>query len=330
MQNIISRARSFVLGALIVSSCSLVHGRAAALDSVSLITDFGYNGRHAYFFVALDKGYYKDAGLDVKILRGQGSVDAIRQVGAGNANFGFADTGSLVLARGNDQIPVKLVASVYARPPQAIFCREDAGISTPKDLEGRSIANPAGGSIPDLFPAYAKAAGIDATKVKWVVASSDSLPTLLAANRTPCVGQFIVGEPLLRARAAPAKLVRFAYGDAGLNYYGNGLVASESTIAANPDLVRRFVDATVKGMKDAFAHPNEAGAIMHKHHPQVDAGIAQAETQAVAELAQVAGRPLGVIDPARIDATLEVVNGAFKVKTPVAAKDVYVPGLISN
>ena len=83
-------------------------------------------------------------------------------------------------------------------------------------------------------------------------------------------------------------------------------------------------------MKDAFAHPNEAGAIMHKHHPQVDAGIAQGETQAVAELAQVAGRPLGVIDPARIDATLEVVNGAFKLKTPVAAKDVYVPGLISN
>jgi hypothetical protein len=69
---------------------------------------------------------------------------------------------------------------------------------------------------------------------------------------------------------------------------------------------------------------------MHKHHPQVDAGIAQGETQAVAELAQVAGRSLGVIDPARIDATLEVVNGAFKLKTPVAAKDVYVPGLISN
>jgi ABC-type nitrate/sulfonate/bicarbonate transport system substrate-binding protein len=64
-----------------------------------LITDFGYNGRHAYFFYALDRGYYRDAGLDVKIVRGQGSVDAIRQVGAGNAMFGFADAGSLVLAR---------------------------------------------------------------------------------------------------------------------------------------------------------------------------------------------------------------------------------------
>jgi NitT/TauT family transport system substrate-binding protein len=330
MQSIASHARNLTFGAMVVASALLVHRRAEALDSVSLITDFGYNGRHAYFFVALDKGYYRDAGLELKILRGQGSVDAIRQVGAGNAVFGFADTGSLVLARGNDQIPVKLVASVYARPPQAIFCREDAGIKVPKDLEGRSVANPAGGSIPDLFPAYAKAAGIEASKVKWVVASSESLPTLLAANRTPCVGQFIVGEPLLRAQAAPAKLVRFAYGDAGLNYYGNGLVAKESTIAANPELVRRFVDATVKGMKDAFERPSEAGTIMHKHHPQVDPGIARGETEAVAELARVEGRALGVIDPARIDATLEVVNGAFKLKTPVAAKDVYVPGLISN
>jgi NitT/TauT family transport system substrate-binding protein len=200
----------------------------------------------------------------------------------------------------------------------------------PKDLEERSIANPAGGSIPDLFPAYAKAAGIDASKVKWVIASSESLPTLLAANRTPCVGQFIVGEALLRAQAAPARLVRFAYADSGLNYYGNGLVAKESTIVANPDLVRQFVDATVKGMKDAFARPDEAGAIMHKYHPQVDAGIARGETEAVAELAQVEGQPFGVIDPARIEATLDVMNGAFKLKTPVAAKDVYVSGLISK
>ncbi len=72
----------------------------------------------------------------MKILRGQGSVDAIRQTGANNATFGFADAGSLVLARGNDQIPVKLAAIVYAKPPQGIFCSEDSGYKTPKDIEG--------------------------------------------------------------------------------------------------------------------------------------------------------------------------------------------------
>src|SRR5690242_7609342 len=188
---------------------SMFAGSARAAEPVSLITDFGYNGRHAYFFVALDKGYYSAANLDVKILRGQGSVDAIRQTGNNNATFGFADAGSLVLARGNDKIPVKLAAIVYAKPPQGIFCRGDSGIKKPKDLEGVSIANPPGGATVDMFPIYAKAEGVDAGKVNWVVASSESLPSLLATNKVPCVGQFVVGEPLLQKQVGPTKLVRF-------------------------------------------------------------------------------------------------------------------------
>ena len=322
--------RRIVAGVLIVPAMLLQSGASFGLDNVTLITDFGFNGRHAYFFDALDRGFYKDAGLDVKIVRGQGSVDAIRQVGAGNATFGFADAGSLILARANDRIPVKLVAIVYGKPPQAIFCREDSGLREPADLEGASIANPAGGSIPDLFPAFAKAAGIDARKVRWVVASSESLPGLLAVGRVPCIGQFTVGEAMLRAQVAPAKLVRFAYSDPGLNYYGNGLVAADATIAAKPDLVRRFVAATVRGMEDAFGDPAAAGAAMHRLVPQVDATVARDETTAVAELARIPGRMLGEIDLARINATLDVVNSAFKLATPVTAADTYTPGFVTK
>jgi NitT/TauT family transport system substrate-binding protein len=300
----------------------------ARLDKVTLITDFGYNGRHAYFFEALDKGYYRDAGLEVKIVRGQGSMDAIRQVGAGNAMFGFADAGPLILARAKDQIPVKLVAIVYVKPPQAIFCREDSGLRKPKDLEGNAIADNAGGATPALFPAFAKAAGFDAQAVRWVVASTDLLPGLLATNKVPCVAQFTMGEALLRSQLGPGtKLVRFAFSDT-LSYYGNGIVATAATITSKPDLVRRFVAATVRGMKDAFADPANAGAIMKKIVPQVDATVAKKETEAVAELAQIPGKPLGEIDPARIEATLDVVKGAFKLATPVAAADVYAPGFV--
>jgi NitT/TauT family transport system substrate-binding protein len=300
----------------------------ARLDKVTLVTDFGYNGRHAYFFDAVDRGYYSDAGLDVKIVRGQGSVDAIRQVGAGNAMFGFADTGPLILAHANDQIPVKLVAIVYVKPPQAIFCREDSGLKKPKDLEGNAIADNAGGATPALFPAFAKAAGINAQAVRWVVATTDALPGLLATNKIPCVAQFTMGEALLRSKIGPTKLVRFAFADAGLSYYGNGIVATAATITSKPDLVRRFVAATVRGMKDAFADPAAAGAIMQRIVPQVDATVAKKETEAVAELAQIPGKPLGEIDPARIEATIDVVKGAFKLATPVAAADLYAPGFV--
>ncbi len=293
--------RVAVCGSLPLLGVLLVGDSARALDNVTLITDFGYNGRHAYFFVAIEKGHYKDADLDVKVVRGQGSVDAIRQVGANNAIVGFADAGSLVLARGNDQIPVKLVSIVYARPPQAVFCRDDSGLRKPKDLEGASIANPAGGATVDMFPIYAKAAGFDASKVKWLVAGSDALPGLLASNR-----------------------------DAGVNFYGNGIIATDITIATKPDLVRRFVGATIRGMKDAFANPEEAGRIMNKYHPTVDVAVAKGETEAVAELAQVKGQELGMIEPARVEDTINAVTSVFKLKTPVVVTDVYAPGFVAK
>jgi NitT/TauT family transport system substrate-binding protein len=300
----------------------------ARLDRVTFTTDFGYYGRNAYFFVALDRGYYRDAGLEVKIVRGQGDSNALRQIGAGNAIFGFADLGNLILARVNDQIPVKLVAITYRKPPHAIFCREDSGLRKPKDLEGNAIGTTAGASVPTLFPAFAKAAGIDAQAVRWVLASIESLPSLLATNKVPCVGQFTPGEALLRSQYGPDELVRFAYSDVGLSYYGSGIVATDATIASKPDLVRRFVAATIRGMKDAFADPAAAGAIMQKIVPQVDATVAKKETEAVAELAQIPGQPLGEIDPARIEATVDMAKGVFQLATPVAAADVYAPGFV--
>jgi NitT/TauT family transport system substrate-binding protein len=321
--------RRIGVGALIASTILLGPNASKALDKVTFTTDYGYFGRNAFFFEALDRGYYRDAGLEVKIVRGQGSADAIRQVGAGNAMFGFADAGTLILARANDQIPVKLVAAVYRKPAQAVFCREDSGLKTPKDLEGNSIADTAGSANQRFFPAFAKAAGIDAQRVRWVVVgNSESLPGLLATNKVPCIGQYIVGEPLLQSQLGSAKLVRFAFSDVGLSYYANGIMATDATIASKPDLVRRFVEASIRGMKDAFADPATAGTIMQKIVPQVDATVAKNETEAVAKLAQIPGEPLGEIDPARIEATLDVVKGAYKLATPIAAADVYAPGLV--
>src|SRR5258708_27090882 len=104
MHGLDNRAIAFGLFALF--TFLLTPECAKALDNVTLITDFGYNGRHAYFFVAIEKGYYKDADLDVKVVRGQGSVDAIRQAVPHNAILRFADAGSPFLPPPNAHIPV--------------------------------------------------------------------------------------------------------------------------------------------------------------------------------------------------------------------------------
>jgi NitT/TauT family transport system substrate-binding protein len=317
---------------MLAAACAALFASASAhaADKVTFVTDFGYNGRHAYYFVALEKGYYARNNLDVSIVRGQGSADAVKQVAAGTAQIGFADTAAVILGRGNDQIPTKLVAMIYAKPPHAIFVLKDSGIRQPKDLEGKKIADTAFSAVPKLFDAYAKAAKIDGSKVTWLVATSDALPGMLTTGRADGIGQFIVGEPLLVKAAAPKEVLALAYADVGLDLYGNGIIASDTLIKSNPDLIKRFVAATLQGLRDAIANPQEAGEIMHKHHRQVDAAIATGETRIVGTLTKQDGVPLGGLDPARVKKSIDIVAGAFTLKNPVAPDDVYAPGFVTQ
>jgi NitT/TauT family transport system substrate-binding protein len=315
--------RTAVAGGALLALAAATQARA---ESVTFITDFGVNGRHAYYYVALDRGYYKDAGLDVSIVRGSGSADAIRKVGAGVAQIGFADAGSLVLARGNDSLPVRMIAVVYAAPPQAIYTTEDTGIRSPKDLAGRRIADSAGSANTILFGAYAKAVGIDPATVTWQLAEGSALPSLLATGRSELVGQFTVGEPLLAAAVAPKKLVRFAYRDAGLDYYGNAIIASEDVIAKEPGMLRRFVAATLRGMADAFADPAMAGETIARYQRQIKPEIGAAETGEVRDLAVRPGQKLGAIDPARVAETVRVIGAAYTLKKAVPPQEMWAPG----
>ena len=315
-----------LFGAMLLAAAAVPP--AAQAVEINFTTDFGFYGRQSYFYVAYDKGYYKQEGIDLNFLRGQGSIDAIKKVASGAAKIGFADAGALVLARGNDGIPVKLLAIVYASPPHAVFALADSGIKAPKDLEGKTLADSAFSAIPLIFNAYAPAAGIDVKKVKWITAEVSSLPSLLATGRVDGIGQFTVGEPLLADAVKPKKLVRFAYKDAGLDYYGNGIVATEQTIKEDPKLLKGFVRATLKGMRDAFADPAAAGAIMHKYHKEISAEVAAGETEKVRELAVVSGQSLGLIDGARIERTIAVMQKAYPIKHPVKPQDMYVPGFV--
>ena len=202
------------------------------------------------------------------------------------------------------------------------------GITKPKDLEGKKLADTAFSAMPKMFGAYAKAAGIDASKVTWVVAGSDALPGMLSLGRVDGIGQYTVGEPLLQKAAAPKEVVQLAYSDVGLDYYGSGIVTMDSTLQSNPDMVRRFVAATLHGLKDAIANPKEAGEIMHKYHREVDEGVARAETVKVGQLATVPGEPLGSIDPARLQRTIDVVAGAYTLKNSVKPGDIYAAGFV--
>jgi NitT/TauT family transport system substrate-binding protein len=305
-------------------------GNAVAADKIIFSTDFGLYGRHAYYFVAMEKGYYARENLDVSVVRSQGSSATVKQVASGTAQIGFADAFAVVLSRANDGVPVKLVAMIYPKSPHAVYVLKSSGIASPKDFEGKTLADTAFSSVPKLFPSYAKATGIDASKVKWVVANSDALPGMLANGQVSGIGQYVVGEPMLAGVAAPKEILGLRYLDAGLDYYSNGIIASDELIRSNPDLIRRFVKATLAGLQDATADPKEAGAILNKHHREIDATIAAGEMTMVKDLAVQPGVPLGTIDPARIQKTIDTVAGAYELKNKITPPDVYAPGFLPN
>ena len=303
---------------------------AVAADKLTFVTDFGYLGRHAYYFVALERGYYKDANIELNIVRGQGSVDAVKQVAANAAQIGFADAASVILSRANDDVPVKLVAMVYAKPPHAVFTIEGSGITKPKDLEGRSIADSAASSLPKLFPAYAKAAEIDASKIKWTFVTSDAIAATLALGRADAVTYYSISEALLQKAVGNKKLVSMKFSDVGMNFYSNGLIANETIIKSNPDLVKRFVTATLRGLKDAIEDPAAAAAILNKAQRQVDVDIGTAEMKVVSSLVQTAPEPLGTLAPDRLQKTIDIVAGSFDLKKQVSIDDVFAPGFVEK
>src|SRR5262245_29156712 len=163
-------------------SALLVQGEAAAADKVTLGLDWVISGQHAPFFVAKEKGFYAQEGLDVDIMRGYGSADAVKRVAAGNFDIGFGDAGALVLARG-EGVRVKMVAVIYSNAPYSLVVRNDANIKEPRDLEGVTLAAPAGGAGRAMFPVFAKLSKIDSDKVKWLTIDAATMLPALIANR---------------------------------------------------------------------------------------------------------------------------------------------------
>jgi NitT/TauT family transport system substrate-binding protein len=296
--------RTVMLSAAAAIAAPHVRAQGAA-EKISFLTDYGYYGRHSYIFYALKKGYFSDEGLDVSILRGQGSYDVAKQVANGVAQFGIVDTAAIILGRGNDQIPIRAVAMIYAKLPSATFVMKGAGISQPKDLEGRTIAGATAGSGRALFGVYARLAGFDANKVKWVNAPSDSLPAALVSGRVDGINNF---------------------SEVGMDAYAQALATSESMIAAKPDLVKRVARATIRGLKDATANPVEAGSILHEYHREVDADVAAGETEILRGLAMLPGVKLGLIEPERMTKTINLVKETSSLSHPVKAEDVFSDG----
>ena len=160
--------RGIVAGAASLALAGALSSAALAQNTpIKLSLDWKFEGPAAPFFVALEKGYFTEEGLDVTIDSGAGSLEPINRVASGTYQMGFGDINSLIKLKDQDPgAPVQAIYMVYDKPAFAIVGRKSQGVSAPKDLEGKKLGAPAPDGAYAQWPIFARANGIDAAKVR--------------------------------------------------------------------------------------------------------------------------------------------------------------------
>lgn len=305
---------------------------AHRLTHVRYATSFGNFGRDAYVYVAIAKGYFRQASFDVSVTAGTGSEDDMKLIAANRIDYAPVDFTAAVVARANENLPVKVVSLVHQHTLSAEFAVAGGSIRTARDLAGKKIGDFPGSTTEVMFPLFARKVGIDPKSVTFVPATPQAEPSLLAAGRLDAVGQFTVGVPLYQA-ATKKKILVFPYARYFPSLMGIGIAASDAKIASDPAQVKAFVAALNRGLAYSLAHPAEAGRIIHEAQPLTDATIAAAELRIMKPYvltAQTRAHGIGYVDPRRVAATIAIVDSGFHPKRHVTVADVYAAGFVGR
>jgi NitT/TauT family transport system substrate-binding protein len=301
---------------------------AAASTSATIKLDFIIGGKHAPWFVALEKGFYSKRGLNVTIQSSTGSADTVRTIGAGGADFGFADIGTTIVAKSRGT-PVQIAAQ-FGYVPTTILWREDTDIKKLKDLEGKSYAISPGQAQWYLMPAYCRINKIDYKAIRIQETAAPLQPAALVAKKADFIVMYRASNDEVAELAAAKqgmKLNRIFMKDTGLDIYGTGLIVKDDDLKKRPELVRAYVEATLEGLRYARDHQEEALKILLKHKPELDSVLTTVQLKnALTEVflpPESVNVSIGYMKPEIMDKTVKVVNEYFDIGRKVTAKEVY-------
>jgi len=282
-------------------------------------------GDHAAYWVALEKGYYRQRGLDVDMQNSKGSGDSIAKVDTGRADVGLADS-AVVIASSARGTKVKVVGMVFDKSPLNVWSRKDAPITKPKDLEGKTVAAPPGDGQRQMFPAFARLNGIDQTKVTWVNVEPAAKVPALAEKRVDAVADYTTGLPFYEKAVGKGNAVMLPWADHGFDMYSMSIIASEKTMKERAPMLRAFLEASYLGWRDVMSDPKSALEIFKKRVPEIDLSIIEPNMMMGLELMKTdryAQNGIGWMEEKKMCASVDLVNTYMGVPTKVECKAVY-------
>lgn len=264
--------RPIGIGALALGVALASASAALAQDKVRFQTDWIPSGEHAMYYGGWSKGIYAKHGIDITVTRGYGSGDTVTKVAGGAADFGVADIAAEFAARARGNVPVKTIAVLYNESPHSLFVLKSSGITSFKGLEGKKVGVTPGNSHRFYFPAVAKNAGTDPSKIIWTNMDGAAMATQLIAKNIDAAPFYSIHQYYINKAAMKAgeEIVVLPFIAVGFKIYAASIVTTDKMIQEKPDLVKRFLAATKEVFEWARDNPEEACQLHVKRFPEVE------------------------------------------------------------
>ncbi len=308
---------------LLASLLALGSLSAVAADKITVQMKWVPQAQFAGYYVAQAKGYYKEAGLDVTIKPGGPDVSPV-QVIAGKSADAIVNWMPDALAAREAGVPLVNIAQVFDRSGLMLTCKKSSGVSSPKDLKGKTLGVWYGGNEYPFLNWMAKLGYKTDSDVKVLKQGFNVDPLL--QNQAACISTMIYNEywQVIDAGVKESELVTFYYQDQGVASLEDGLYVLESSLKDKAFVAKmaKFLKATFKGWNEAVKNPEEAAKIMVAADSSGSATVAVQKRQMenVAKLITNANTAkIGYLDPAAYERTVKVLLGGGSA--PVIKKD---------
>jgi NitT/TauT family transport system substrate-binding protein len=295
-----------------LAAAMMLAAPAAAQTEMPFALDWRFEGPSAAYFAAIDNGHFAEAGLEVEVMEGQGSLDAIPKVATGAFPVGFADINSLIrFLDQNPDAPVKAVMMIYDKPPFAVVGRKSQGIEGVADLEGSVLGAPPPDGAWAQFPIFAEANGIDVSTITVEPVGFPTREPMLASGEVDSVTGFSFSAylNLVRLGVPEEDLTTILMADHGVDLYGNAIIVNTDFAEANPEAVTGFLTAVAKGWRDVIADPAMGAQAVIDRNPAGDVELERERLQLAIDANVltdwVRENGLGGIDPERMASAIE-------------------------
>lgn len=267
MKKIISALLSGAMALTMVACSNKQDNSSEDLTKVTLMLDYTPNTNHTGFYVALEKGYYEEAGLDVEIIE-PGDNATTSMVATGKADFGVSYQEDVTYAlTAQEALPIKAIATIIQHNTSGFVSLKDANITCAKDFEGKTYAGWGAPSEEAVIQAVMKKEGADYSKLRIVGADGSGIGGLSAETGEDKVNLHweFYGWAVLRAimDGYDVNYLPLNELDSRLDYYTPVIITNNDMIENNSEICEKFMEATKKGYEYAIENPDESAEILH-------------------------------------------------------------------